>query len=129
MLLLETTGLDDMLARSGTEEVFTLFAPTDTAFGAMNFTLFWNLLGDKAGLIDVLLFHIVSDAEMLSTHLVCSESIEMANNQTSTTVCQGDSIFQRGEGNIDDEQMPLIVESDIGACNGVVHVVDNVLLP
>jgi hypothetical protein len=52
----------------------------------------------------------------------------MTNGEDSRTVCKGDAIYQKGGGNTDDA-LPQIISADIVACNGVVHVVDNVMLP
>lgn len=52
----------------------------------------------------------------------------MANGKISRTICAGVDIFQKGAGNPRDT-MPQIVETDIEACNGVVHVVNQAMLP
>jgi hypothetical protein len=50
----------------------------------------------------------------------------MADAQGTFTVCNNDDIFQTGAGNV---FAPKIISKDIDVCNGVVHVVDNVILP
>lgn len=123
---LETAGLDEVL--SGNETVFTVFAPTNQAFEMLDADLLAGVLADLEALTDILLYHVVAEVEVLSTDLVCSELVEMANGANTRTVCSDGSFFQKGGGNPDDS-MPEIISADIPACNGVVHVVDKVILP
>lgn len=103
-----------------------MFAPNNDAFEKLGATLA-DVLADKELLTNILLFHAV-EGEVLSTDLKCKGTVEMVNGADSRTVCQGDSIFQKGGGNPRDA-MPEIIAVDIEACNGIVHVVDEVLLP
>ncbi len=104
---------------------WTVFAPTNAAFEAIASVL--PSLGDET-VKDILLFHTISDKVVTSSDLVCTGLQHMTNGRDSRTVCRGDSIYQRGAGN-DPEMLPLIITADLPACNGVVHTVDNVMLP
>lgn len=119
---LETTGLADVL---GGSDEFTVFAPTDDAFAEIS-DVVASLDGDA--LTNVLLFHATAGSKM-AADLVCKETITMANGKDSRTKCDKEGgVFQSGPGN-DEADEPQIVATDIMACNGVVHVVDKVLLP
>ena len=63
-----------------------------------------------------------------SSQLYCGGFIGMANGLVSETVCLNDVIYQAGIGNAVDA-LPEIIDTDIKASNGIVHVVDQVLLP
>lgn len=106
--------------------MWTVFAPTNDAFS--------NVFGGipVGAAEDLLLFHAVSDTVLMSSDLVCKETIAMANGKDSRTICdnnQNPSVYyQRGADN-NDEFLPEIIEADVMACNGVVHVINNVMLP
>jgi len=104
---------------------WTIFAPTDAAFGKFEDVLFDNC---TAPLDSILGFHAVDGDVLFSTDLVCSGIVEMSNGDESRTVCHGGKIYQKGQLN-SVENMPEIVTADIEACDGVIHVVDDVLLP
>jgi uncharacterized surface protein with fasciclin (FAS1) repeats len=87
-----------------------------------------SLLDDTDALTNILLFHAVADKVVKSCSLRCAASTEMANGDISETVCKEGGTFQTGAGNADGN-MPKIVTKDIMACNGVVHVVSQVMLP
>lgn len=105
---------------------WTVFAPTNRAFTKLGNTLD-AVLADKPLLTDILLFHAV-EGEVFSTDLECTARVKMANGDESRTVCRRGSVFQKGAGNPRND-MPEIISADIEACNGVIHVVDEVMLP
>ena len=109
---------------------FTLFAPNDKAFGAF---LDWRRLGDlrQAEVVDLLLTHVAG--RVLSENDLsqrCSDLLDMESDRQTRTICKNAKrdVFQKGEGNSKDD-MPLIVDSDLRACNGIVHIMDTVILP
>ena len=122
---IQTVGLDDDLNEDGQ---WTVFAPTDAAFSKLDDDLFNSILSDHGLLKDVLLFHAVANDVVYASDLECKNTIQMANGKNSRTVCRGASVYQKGAGNSRDD-MPEIIESDIAACNGILHVVDEVMLP
>lgn len=121
--LLEDTGLATILDVGGQ---FTVFAPTDAAFAP--------ILGDLGGLteeqvINVLLYH-VSDGRRWSNSVVNKnnpKSIEMLNLDYITSQNNGSLVdtnaINDGLGNAQ------IIAPDINASNGVIHVINQVLLP
>eukprot|EP00529_Nitzschia_sp_RCC80_P022801 CAMPEP_0113461128 /NCGR_PEP_ID=MMETSP0014_2-20120614/11374_1 /TAXON_ID=2857 /ORGANISM="Nitzschia sp." /LENGTH=489 /DNA_ID=CAMNT_0000352865 /DNA_START=171 /DNA_END=1640 /DNA_ORIENTATION=+ /assembly_acc=CAM_ASM_000159 len=106
---------------------WTVFAPTNDAFANTNIDPAY----DPA---DIILFHTVSGQSIFSDDLVCQRPgllTEMTNGQNTRTLCtDNDTLkYQKGQGNGNPPDAPLIVSADIPACNGVIHVIDRVLLP
>ena len=106
---------------------WTVFAPTNDAFAKLGDTLD-AVLADKDLLTSILLFHAVPNKVLYEQDLRCSRRIEMASGVDSRHVCLGDELFQKGAAN-PRANMPKIIGTDVGACNGVIHVIDEVMLP
>ncbi len=114
---LRVAGLDATLATGGP---FTVFAPTNAAFAALPAATLNGLLANPAQLAQVLLFHVAS-GQVLSTQLT--------NGQAITTLRAGArplSVNLTGGAKIDGAS---VVAADVRGLNGVVHVIDTVLLP
>lgn len=114
---LRVAGLDSVVATGGP---FTVFAPTNAAFAALPAATLNGLLANPTQLAQVLLFHVVS-GQVLSTQLT--------NGQNITTLRTGARplvVNLTGGAKIDNAN---VVGADVRALNGVVHVIDAVLLP
>ncbi len=99
---------------------FTVFAPTDDAFDALPDGLLDDLLEDPTGdLADILLYHVVA-GQSLSDDLTDGQVIETVLGQDVTVTINDDGIF------INDAEVTI---ADLEAENGVVHVIDAVLVP
>ena len=99
---------------------FTLFAPTDDAFAALGQETIDALLADPSGdLTDILAYHAVA-GKALSTDLSDGQMITTVNGKDVTVTINDDGVF------INDAQVTV---ADIETDNGVVHVIDAVLLP
>lgn len=124
---LHAADLDDLFGDYN--RTFTVFAPTDTAFVKLGEAALAYLMDPKNKdlLSNILAFHTIEDEMLYSEDLECTELLEMANGRDSRTVCRGDSVFQKGAGNTDEER-PEIIDADIETCNSVIHVVDEVML-
>jgi uncharacterized surface protein with fasciclin (FAS1) repeats len=121
--LLVQTGLDSVLDDPAAE--FTVFAPNNGAFDAIASVL---PLLTQEDITDVLLYHSVA-GKVVSADFVCGADVEMVNGQFTQTQCPlEDVIFQVGTGNME-PNIPQIITVDVDACNGVVHIVNNVVLP
>lgn len=109
---------------------YTVFAPTNDAFASLPAGTLDALLKDIPALKNILLFHVVAGKRVYSKDLRCTKLVRMANKKNSRTVClnKGKQIYQKGAGN-PRTKMPEITAADIKACNGVVHVVSQVMLP
>jgi uncharacterized surface protein with fasciclin (FAS1) repeats len=113
------------------EGPFTVFAPTNAAFSALPEGTLDGLLADKGQLTGVLTYHVVP-AEVNSTSLV--EMIEAdGGSHTVTTVSGGTLTASMADGNViltdAKGNTARVVQADVDASNGVVHVIDAVLLP
>jgi len=109
-------GLDDDLSAEGP---FTVFAPTDAAFAALPAGTIESLLTDIDALTNILLYHVVGSAE-LSTDLSDGQSIETLQGQSVVVGIDMMTVM------INDA---TVIVEDLLADNGVVHVIDAVLLP
>jgi len=105
------------------EGPFTVFAPTDEAFAAAFEALGIEpaaLLADTATLTDILLYHVVSGAA-LSTDVVGLDAVETLQGSEISISIEDGRVFLNGS-------IEVIVV-DILATNGVIHVINGVLLP
>ena len=109
-------GLADDLAGTGP---FTVFAPTDDAFGALPEGALDALLADIPALTDVLLYHVASGKKM-AAEVVLADTLETLLGETVDITVNDDGVF------VNDAE---IIVTDIEAINGVVHVIDAVLTP
>ena len=98
---------------------FTVFAPTDDAFAALPEGTVESLLEDIPALTDILLYHVVA-GDVRAADVVTLESAVTVQGESVSITVEGDSV------RINDS---LVIIADIVASNGVIHVVDLVLLP
>ncbi|UTF59382.1 fasciclin domain-containing protein [Gilvimarinus sp. DA14] len=117
---LEATGLDETL--DDEDGTFTVFAPTDDAFALLGEETINGLLADTDTLSDILLYHVVVDAEIDASAAVASagSTVEMANGKSVGLSLEGESLMVN---------LALVTTTDIEADNGVIHVIDAVLMP
>ena len=113
--LVRDAGLEDTL----NEGTYTVFAPTDEAFDALPEGTLEDLLADEQALTDVLTYHVVEGEYMAS---------DLEDGQMLTTVQTGElpvaiSGVKVTIGN------STVVEPDIVASNGVIHGINEVLIP
>lgn len=113
----EAAGLVETLKGPGP---LTVFAPTDDAFAALPEGTVASLLlpENKDQLVDILTYHVVSGAVMSGD---LSDGMEAAavNEGTLTITTEGGVMVNDAN----------VVTADIEATNGVIHVIDKVLLP
>jgi transforming growth factor-beta-induced protein len=111
----EAAGLTETLRGAGP---FTVFAPTDAAFAALPAGTVEALLADTEALTEILLYHVVPGRILAG---------DLADGQIVTTA--GGREFRvtlTGGARVNDVN---IVQTDVMASNGVIHVIDGVLLP
>ena len=113
----QIAGLVDTLQTDGP---FTLFAPTDEAFAAVPADTLDALLADPEQLAQVLLYHLIPGTVM-AADIVDGMEAETAQGDTVTL-----SVGDDGAVLINDA---TVTETDISAYNGVIHVIDQVLMP
>jgi uncharacterized surface protein with fasciclin (FAS1) repeats len=112
---LQAAGLVDALKADGP---FTVFAPNDEAFAKLPKGTVESLLKDIPKLKSILLYHVVSGS-ILST--------DLSHNMNAKTL-QGEKVKIRTKGGVKVNDAKVITP-DIKTSNGVIHVIDTVLLP
>jgi uncharacterized surface protein with fasciclin (FAS1) repeats/predicted lipoprotein with Yx(FWY)xxD motif len=113
-LVLAITELDEVLKGEGP---FTVFAPTDAAFEALPAGLIEGLTEEQV--VQILLYHVVA-AKALSTDLSDGQEITTVLGQDVTvSIVNGDVFINNAQ----------VIVADLEAENGVVHVIDAILLP
>ena len=98
---------------------FTVFAPTDEAFAALPAGTVEALLKDKAKLVAVLTYHVVP-GKLMAADVVAQPTLKSVQGGR-ITVAQVD-----GAVKINDAK---VAKADVVAKNGVIHVIDKVILP
>jgi uncharacterized surface protein with fasciclin (FAS1) repeats len=100
---------------------FTVFAPTDEAFAKLPAGTLDNLLKpeNKAMLARVLTYHVVP-GRIMAVDLVKISSVKAVSGDTQSIKVNRSSVMVNNA---------RVVKTDIAASNGVIHVVDSVLLP
>ncbi len=112
---LQAAGLVDTLKGSGP---FTVFAPTDEAFSKLPAGTLDALLKDKAKLASILTYHVVSGKVMAA---------DVVKLKTAKTVQGSNVTIDTAKGvKVDGAN---VVKTDIACSNGVIHVIDAVILP
>ena len=113
--LVQDAGLSDMLKGPG---LYTVFAPSNDAFAALPANTLATLAGDKEKLKAVLAYHVVP------------------GNVTSTTLKNGPAKTAQGaevslykSGTFVTIEEAVVTQPDLVATNGVIHVIDRVMLP
>jgi uncharacterized surface protein with fasciclin (FAS1) repeats len=117
---IDACALDGTLSGAGP---LTLFAPTDAAFNLLPAGTVAALLADIPQLTDILLHHVVGDS-VLSTMLSNNLVVPTLNGNVIVTISGAGVFIESGNGTI-----AQVTGADITADNGVVHVIDAVLLP
>jgi uncharacterized surface protein with fasciclin (FAS1) repeats len=99
---------------------FALFAPTDAAFAALPEGTVASLLEDPTGdLAQILLYHVVG-SKVMSKDLISGQSVSTLNGKNITITNKKGSFY------VDNAKISV---ADIMADNGVVHVIDAVIIP
>ena len=112
----EAAGLADTLAQEGP---FTVFAPTDEDFAKLPEGTVENLLNQPAELAKILTYHVVA-GKVMAEEVVMHDMIEtLEGNSLEVVVDEGGVMVNDAK----------VLTTDIEAENGVIHVIDTVLLP
>jgi len=112
---LKTSGLDDSLKSGGP---YTVFAPDDRAFSSLPAGNWEALSKDKVRLAKVLSHHIIP-GRMLVTEL----------KPGTTKTLQGDPLTLKSDNGKVTVDHANVIESDVAADNGVIHVIDTIVMP
>ena len=112
---LQATGLDAALAEEGP---FTVFAPTDDAFNLLPDGLVASL--DNDTLSAILTYHVVG-AKVMASDVVALDSAESLSMETIDIGVRGGTVVLDGR--------VQVTQTDIMGSNGIIHVIDAVMLP
>ena len=116
--LVQAAGLEETLRGEGP---YTVFAPTDDAFAAVPQETLDALAADpKGALTDVLTYHVVA-GKVMSTDLSDGMMAETVNGESVEITINDDGTVMVGNA--------TVVTADIETANGVIHVIDTVLIP
>lgn len=113
---LEAAGLVETLKGEGP---FTVFAPTDSAFAQLPDGALESLLADPEKLSKVLTYHVVP-GKVTSADVIALDSASTVNGK-ALPIDAEDGRVMIGDASV--------IQTDIQATNGVIHVIDAVLLP
>jgi uncharacterized surface protein with fasciclin (FAS1) repeats len=113
---LQEAGLVEVLAGEGP---FTVFAPTNEAFAKIPEETLNEILADKEQLTQILTYHVVAGKVMA----------EDVVSLSSATTVQGGDLAIEVMGNSVMVNNANVIQTDIEASNGVIHVIDTVLIP
>lgn len=111
----QAAGLVETLSGEGP---FTVFAPTDEAFAQIPQDTLQAVLANKEQLTAILTYHVVP-GKLMAADVVRSTQLQTAQGQSIT-------VSTEGGVRVDDAN---VVQTDIEADNGVIHVIDRVIMP
>ena len=114
--LLQQAGLAETLAGKGP---YTVFAPTDAAFAKVPKTTLDALGKDQAKLKSVLLYH-AAKGKLTASKVVKRRSIKTLNGARVKVRVRGSKVYVGGA---------RVTSPDVRASNGVIHVINKVLIP
>ncbi len=103
------------------EGPFTIFAPANSAFEAIPEDDMGAVMADKDLLTSILTLHVVPGEILDGAALAGMDSVETVNGQEITIAPSGDSLEINGQAQV--------VCANIEVGNGVVHIIDSVLMP
>jgi len=114
----QAAGLAETLSGEGE---FTVFAPTDDAFAALPEGTVESLLEDPEGALkDILLYHVVGSAVPAETVVTLDSADTLQGEAVSIAVVDGEVVLN---------DSAKVIIPDIEASNGIIHVIDAVILP
>ncbi|XP_041116219.1 periostin-like isoform X2 [Polyodon spathula] len=111
------SGMLEILGKPGH---YTIFAPTNEAFEELPLAVLERIMGDKVALQALLKFHIL-DSVQCSEAIMGGASYETLEGNNIEIGCDGESITING--------VKMVKSKDIVTTNGVIHLIDQVLIP
>ena len=114
----KAAGLAEVLAGEGP---FTVFAPTDEAFAKLPKGTVESLLKpeNKGKLVDILKYHVVA-GRVYSEQVLANKSVKTLQGSSANVTIQNSAPMIQGA---------KILATDVDASNGVIHIIDSVLMP
>ena len=109
----------DLISTLKSEGPFTVFAPTDAAFRKIPKADLDALLSDKRALTEVLTYHVVSGKVMAADVVKLTQAKTVEGSPVKIKVVDGKVMINNAN----------VSATDIAASNGVIHVIDTVIMP
>ncbi|MCJ8740351.1 hypothetical protein PDJAM_G00057940 [Pangasius djambal] len=109
-----------LLEKLGKPGHFTLFAPTNDAFSKLDKEVLDRLMGNKGALQALFNYHLL-DSVQCSEAIMSGTSYETVEGRNIEIGCDGDSLTVNG--------VKMVLKKDIVTSNGVIHLIDQVLIP
>lgn len=115
VVAIQKAGLVDTLKGSGP---FTVFAPTDAAFAKIPPAQLEAILADKAMLTKILTYHVVA-GKVMAADVKAGPAKSVEGDNITITTANGGVMVDKAN----------VIKTDILASNGVIHVIDSVMVP
>jgi len=112
---IQEAGLVDTLSSDGP---YTIFAPTDQAFAKLPKGTIENLLNDKEKLTNILTYHIILNKIMAKQVMKIKNAPSVNGKNLSINIKNGVKIDRAN-----------VIKTDIECTNGIIHIIDEVLIP
>jgi len=109
----------DLISTLKSEGPFTVFAPTDAAFAKIPKADLDALLSDKRALTEVLTYHVVAGKVMAADVVKLTQAKTVEGSPVKIKVADGKVMINNAN----------VSATDIAASNGVIHVIDTVIMP
>uniref|UniRef100_A0A3B4BEL1 Uncharacterized protein n=1 Tax=Periophthalmus magnuspinnatus TaxID=409849 RepID=A0A3B4BEL1_9GOBI len=117
---LTTLSNADLMDKLGEKGQFTLFAPTNAAFDKIGIETLERLQDNKDALQALVKYHLLNSVQC-SEAIMSGTSYETMEGSNIDIGCDGDSLTVNG--------VKMVLKKDIVTSNGVIHLVDQVLMP
>ena len=115
VVAIQKAGLVETLKGDGP---FTVFAPTDAAFAKIPQAQLEAILGDKAMLTKILTYHVVA-GKVMAADVKAGPAKSVEGDNITITIGNGGVMVDKAH----------VIKTDIAASNGVIHVIDSVMIP
>ena len=115
VVAIQKAGLVETLKGDGP---FTVFAPTDAAFAKIPQAQLEAILADKAMLSKILTYHVVA-GKVMAADVKAGPAKSVEGDNITITIANGGVMVDKAK----------VVKTDIAASNGVIHVIDSVMIP
>uniref|UniRef100_UPI0037E8A1B8 periostin, osteoblast specific factor b isoform X2 n=1 Tax=Semicossyphus pulcher TaxID=241346 RepID=UPI0037E8A1B8 len=122
----DLTTLSDLVLNAGLSEKlgepgqYTMFAPTNAAFDSLGVDVLERIQSDSTALNALLKFHLLNSVQC-SEAIMAGSSYETMEGNNIEIGCDGESLTVNG--------IKMVLKKDIVTTNGVIHLIDKVLMP
>lgn len=115
VVAIQKAGLVETLKGDGP---FTVFAPTDAAFAKIPQAQLEAILADKAVLTKILTYHVIA-GKVMASDVKAGQAKSVEGDNITITISNGRVMVDKA----------TVIKTDVAASNGVIHVIDSVMIP